>query len=88
MSEKLTAVAWVGEDELGSGEVGIKRVLLEGQPMALVLMETQRNVMEKLTDEELMRGLQDMVNHYGKPVRLVRLQVVDELQVLLPQRNA
>lgn len=87
MSEPLTALAWIGEDELGSGEIGIKRVILEGQPMALVLLETQRNVVGKLTDPMLQSGLQDMANHYGKPLRLVRLQVVEEVMTITPKRH-
>lgn len=88
MSEPLTALAWVGEDELGSGQVGIKRVFLNGELQALVLMETQSHVSEKLTAPMLLDGLQTMANHYGKPLRLVRLQVVEELRTIEPQRNS
>lgn len=60
--------AWIGEDELGSGQVGLKQGLA---PAGLVpLVAVQRSKIDQLY---LRRQLQDQVAAFGKPIRLVRL---------------
>lgn len=86
-NERPVIIAWVGEDEFGSGQVGIKRGFYgNGQPFVMALTEEQDGLL-KLSDPNIRDGLQGMVNHYGKPVRLMRFEAVEELLVITPTRH-
>lgn len=59
--------AWVGEDEMGSGEAGLKQGLVPAGMIPLVVVEKHLGKIEKLVDQ---MNLQAKV--YGKRIRLVR----------------
>jgi hypothetical protein len=71
--------AYVGEDELGSGEVGLKMALVPAGLIALVATKA-----EKLTQENIVNQLTEQVRLYGKPIRLVRYVPVNVERVLGP----
>jgi hypothetical protein len=66
--------AWVGEDELGSGEIGIKQGHVPAGYIPLVAIS--RDKMSRLAPH-----MQIQAMHYGKKIRLCRFvfaEVVDE----------
>lgn len=67
MDEELPELwAWVGEDELGSGEIGVKRAMVGGMYKALVTTRPRGgNISEYLPDLEAAAAC------YGKKIRLV-----------------
>lgn len=69
--------AWVGEDELGSGEVGLKQGLTPAGMIALVATKQ-----EKMTQDYLVTQLRAQVARWGKPITLVRYQAVGAVLVL------
>jgi hypothetical protein len=87
---KTTVLAWVGEDELGSGQVGIKRVLMRipgfQQPMYAALAFTaDQGAKAKLTDADLRGALQAQADLGGKTLRLVRFEAVEVLEEIKPK---
>jgi hypothetical protein len=72
--------AWVGEDELGSGQVGIKQGDVPAGRIPLVSMEVL-----KLTREPLLTQLQLQARLYGKHIRLVRFVAVEEVHTIEPK---
>jgi hypothetical protein len=77
----LELYAYVGEDELGSGEVGLKQGLT---PVGLIpLVATKR---EKLDRDVLLAQMQRQSNSGGKTIRLVRFVPVEEVITLEPER--
>jgi hypothetical protein len=77
--EGLEFYAWVGEDELGSGEVGIKRAFLNGQYMALV--DTNPKKVDRL---DFYLGLNAQAEKYGKKIRLVRFVAAEVVAETIP----
>lgn len=71
--------AWMGEDELGSGEIGMKQVMLPGVGLTN-LCSVEEHKLHKFTE-----GLQAQANRYGKTITLVRMQIVEELIVIEPK---
>jgi hypothetical protein len=72
--------AWVGEDELGSGEVGLKQALV---PAGLIpLVATTRDKMDR---PEIVAQLQAQANRYGKPIRLVRFDEQNTVRGIFPK---
>jgi hypothetical protein len=65
--EALYLYAWVGEDELGSGEVGVKQGMTPAGCIPLVSVSQ-----EKL--EGLRRAMAVQGAYYGKKIRLVRFK--------------
>jgi hypothetical protein len=80
----LHLFAWVGLDEHGNGEVGIKRAYVNNQLMPLVFVEGQDAAVAWLNSEALRVGLQGMANTYGIPLRLVRFTEVQEIARVEP----
>jgi hypothetical protein len=76
-------LAWIGEDEFGNGEVGIKRAMLDGNVFVLCMLEGQRNS-ALLKQLSLFDQLQHMADQYRKPVRLVRFREAETLAVIMP----
>jgi len=78
--EGFELFAWIGEDELGSGEVGLKQASCPAGmiPMAMVKLS-------KADQGYIREQLQAQVNRYGKPISLIRLRFVEELIRLDPQ---
>lgn len=73
--------AWIGEDEFGSGVVGLKQGNVPAGRVPLV--STQRS---KLDRPYLREQLQAQADEFGKTIRLVRLALVEECDALEPRR--
>lgn len=80
MDGAFSAWAWVGEDELGSGTIGLKQADVPAGRVPLVA--TTR---EKVDRPEIREQLQAQADRYGKTIRLVRLVYADEALRLEPQ---
>jgi hypothetical protein len=75
--KEMALYAWVGEDELGSGEVGIKQALTPAGRIPLVACKEG-----KMDQQYIENQLQDLGRQYGKKIRLVKFvysEVVKEL---------
>lgn len=70
---------WVGEDEMGSGEVGLKQMLA---PCGMTPLVSVRE--EKIDRPEFQQGLQAQSNMYGKTIYLVEYMPVRVRRVLVP----
>lgn len=71
--EHLELFAWIGEDEYGSGEIGLKQCLV---PAGLVPMAAIRQ--EKM--EKYWESAEAQARTYGKRIYLVRFQAVEVLR--------
>lgn len=67
--------AWVGEDELGSGQVGIKQGFVPAGCIALVSVDHYKLTRPSLTDQ-----LHSQVRLYGKTIRLVKYVAVEIME--------
>lgn len=65
MLENIELYAWVGEDELGSGEIGLKQGNVPAGNIPLVAI--RRDKVEKLYPQ-----MEAQATRYGKKIRLVR----------------
>jgi hypothetical protein len=74
--------AYVGEDEFGSGEIGIKRGLCPAGDIPLVSIHQH-----KLSRPEFIEQLQQQANHYGKTIRLCRYVFAEEVLAIEPQKG-
>lgn len=72
--------AWVGEDELGSGEVGLKQGAVPAGYIPLVSVNAQ-----KLDRDFIVRQLQLQANAYGKTIRLCKYEFVEEIVTIVPE---
>lgn len=78
--EQLELVAWVGEDELGSGQIGIKQGLTAAGMIPLAAVGRDDHKLEAFVEH-----LQRQANAYGKVIRLCRFRFVSEEIVLRPK---
>jgi hypothetical protein len=69
--------AWVGEDEHGSGEVGLKQAMTPAGMIPLAAVN-----LEKMDQDYLQQALQQQATTYGKTIRLVRFRF-EEVEVQL-----
>ena len=76
----LELYAYVGEDEHGSGEVGLKAGVARAGVIPLVA--TKR---EKLDRDEFREQLQAQADAFGKTIRLVRWAPVEQVLVIEPR---
>jgi hypothetical protein len=68
----LELFAWVGEDELGSGEVGLKQGLVPAGLIPLVAIKK-----EKLTRSYIRNQLRVQAKRYGKRIYLVKFSATE-----------
>jgi len=73
--------AWIGEDELGSGEIGLKQAHV---PAGMIPLAATNK--DKLTGHSLPQQLQAQATRYGKTIRLCRFVFVEELITLEPKQ--
>jgi hypothetical protein len=74
--EKVELYAWVGEDEFGSGEIGLKQGLVPAGCIPLVAV--RRDKVERLKPQ-----MENQAREYGKRIRLVRFvfaEVISETE--------
>ena len=73
-------LAWVGEDELGSGKIGIKQAVVPAGVVPMVAVADHRDRMDRVQSQ-----LQAQSDQYGKTIRLVRYVAVEELVEVNPR---
>jgi hypothetical protein len=78
--EGLELYAWVGEDELGGGELGLKQAAV---PAGMIPMVAIRR--EKLEQPIIRIQLQSIADTYGKPRYLVRFRLVEVVATIEPR---
>lgn len=78
--EIFECYAWIGEDEMGSGEIGIKGGITPAGYIPLVAVDR-----EKISRPEIVAQLQIIANKFGKSRQLVRLVYVEEVQSIEPE---
>ena len=61
--------AWVGEDEFGSGRIGLKQGLVPAGYIPLVTMDYDRH---KIDRAPLRAAMETQARKYGKKIRLVK----------------
>lgn len=72
--------AWIGEDELGSGVLGLKQASVPAGYIPLVAIDR-----EKIDRPEIRAQLHRQASHYGVTIRLAEFTLTaDALRVLLP----
>lgn len=74
--------AYIGLDELGSGEVGLKQALTAAGMIPLVAVKR-----EKLERNAIIAQLQLQADRFNQRIRFVRLVQVEELFVIEPRGN-
>jgi hypothetical protein len=72
----MTIYAWVGEDELGSGRVGIKQGRVPAGIIPLVAMDYHLDRLAKL-----LPGMEAQAAQSGKKIRLMRFDATGECVV-------
>jgi hypothetical protein len=73
--KNLALYAWVGEDELGSGEIGLKQGLVPAGMIPLVA--TRR---DKIDRPALELGMEVQAAQSGKKIRLVKFVFAEVLK--------
>lgn len=71
--------AWIGEDEFGSGRIGLKQGRVPAGMIPLVVMDYDRAKIERLKQD-----LQKQADYYGVTIRLARFAFVDDVLTLQP----
>jgi hypothetical protein len=80
----MTLYAWIGEDELGSGVVGLKQALVPAGYIPLVSLDRA-----KLDTPSIRAQLQQQASQFGKTIRLVAFELTPgELVTLAPGASA
>lgn len=79
----MVLYAWVGDDELGSGEVGLKQAVVPAGCIAMVACKEGR-----MDQDYIIKQLQAQANIFGKTIRLCRFVYQDEVIVLEPQNHS
>ena len=77
--KEIELYAWLGEDELGSGVVGIKQCLVPAGFIPLVATKEA-----KMSQEMIQQALQSQANAYGKTIRLCKFTFVEEVVTIEP----
>jgi len=77
--EEVVLYAWVGEDEQGSGELGLKQALC---PAGIIPLVSVRE--EKMRLPFIGLQLQMQATHYGKTIRLCRFTFAGVIEELKP----
>lgn len=72
--KNLELYAWVGEDEFGSGEIGIKQALVPAGCIPLVAIKK-----DSMDSAYIIQQLQKQAGMYNKNIRLIKLSFVEEL---------
>jgi hypothetical protein len=65
--KKLELFAWVGEDELGSGEIGLKQALT---PVGMIPLAAIHE--HKMDQDYLVKAMKAQAKAYGKRIQLCR----------------
>jgi len=77
--KEICLYAWLGEDEHGSGVVGIKQALVPAGFIPLVAKDDF-----KIDREYIQQALQRQADTFGKTIRLCKFVFVEEIVTLEP----
>lgn len=77
--EEVTLYAWVGEDEFGSGEIGLKQGIVPSGCIPLVAVRE-----DKINRSDLSLQLQSQATAYGKTIQLCRFKFDGVIRTLEP----
>lgn len=77
--QDLVLYAWVGEDELGSGHLGLKQGLVPAGMIPLVSVEAH-----KLQSVGLIQQLSAQAARYGKTLHLCKFVFAEEVCTVVP----
>ena len=77
--EEIVLYAWVGEDELGSGEIGLKQAMTPAGMIPLVAVHEH-----KMDQDYLVKAMHNQAKQYGKTIRLCRFKFDGEVKKLEP----
>ncbi len=75
-------LAWIGEDEHGSGKIGIKQAQVPAGIIPIVGIADHKT---RLTWPAVVQQFQRQADEFGKTIRLVRYEAVEELIVVRPR---
>lgn len=75
----MVLYAWVGEDELGSGEMGLKQGIVPAGCIALVACKEG-----KIDQDYIIKQLQEQATRYGKTIRLCKFVYSENLITITP----
>jgi hypothetical protein len=75
-------LAWIGEDEHGSGRIGIKQARVLAGMIPIVGVADDKT---KLTWPAIREQMQRQADAFGKTIRLVRYEAVEEITVVRPR---
>ena len=70
----ISLYAWIGEDELGSGRVGIKQAMVPAGMVPLVAMDYHLDRLAKL-----LPAMERQAKTHGKKIRLVKFVITEEV---------
>ena len=73
--EEIELFAWVGEDEFGSGEIGLKQALVPAGYVAMVAVDRS-----KIDHPFIQAGLAAQAKRFGKKIRLCRFVFAEVLK--------
>jgi hypothetical protein len=76
----LELFAWVGEDEFGSGRVGLKQGLTRAGLHPLVVVDYDRHKIDRMR-----ATLQQQADRYGRTIRFARFTFVEDVLTLTPR---
>lgn len=80
MSDDVRLFAFIGEDEFGSGEIGLKQGQVPAGMIPLVSVSR-----DKVGQDYIVEQMQRQADIYGKTIRLVEFEPVQEHLVLKPR---
>lgn len=80
--KELILYAWLGEDEFGSGKVGLKQALVPAGMIPLVAVDVS-----KINRDHIHHALQSQADEYGKTIRLCKFVLTEEIITIEPGKN-
>ena len=75
-------LAWVGEDEMGSGQIGLKQALT---PAGMIPIVVTGDKLEKIGRADMVGQMQRQSDAFGKTIRLVRYVPVEVMMDVRPR---
>jgi hypothetical protein len=78
-NDEIELFAWIGEDEFGSGEVGLKQGLTQAGYIPLVAIHRG-----KMDRADMILQLERQAAIYGKKIQLARFKFVEVLKEINP----
>lgn len=80
--KEVALYAWLGEDEFGSGVVGLKQAMVPAGCIPLVAVDNF-----KIDREYIQQAMQAQANAYGKTIRFCKFTFVEEIITIEPEKK-